>query len=358
MSDGGDPGSLALASFRRLAGERLEPAVRDYVEGGVGDGATAARNEEAWRAAELRPRALAGVGDPDLSVELLGRRRATPFVISPTALNSLVHPAGEPAVARAAATAGAAAYCLSTAAAVDAAGITAAAPAVARWQQLYILRDRGLTGAQVAAAEDAGFEAIVLTVDAPVLALRDHDSASGVSGRTAVGGADAPATPGDFAALLDPDLTWEDLARLVDDSLLPVLVKGIVRGDDAARAIEAGAAGVIVSNHGGRQLERAVPTARALREVVEAVGGAGDVIVDGGLRTGSDVAAALALGARAVGIGRPCLWGLALAGELGARRVLERLRRETEIALTLLGAAEVGAVDGDLVRFTDQTSGR
>lgn len=358
MNAGGDPGSLPLEAFRRLAEESLEPDVRAYVEGGAGDGSTVRRNRGAWEELELRPRVLAGVGEPDLSVELLGRRRPSPFVVSPTALNTLVDADGEPAMARAAASCGAAAYCLSTAAAVDPGALAAAAPGVAHWLQLYILRDRGLTEDAVAAAEAAGFEAIVLTVDAPVLGLRDHEAGSGVTGRTAVAGDATPSTPGGFARLLDPSLTWDDLARLVDGSPLPVLVKGIVRGDDATRAIEAGAAGVIVSNHGGRQLEGAVATARALPEVVEAVDGAGDVIVDGGLRSGRDVAAALALGARAVGIGRPLLWGLAVAGEVGAARVLERLRQETEIALTLLGAARADSVDRDLVRFTDQTSGR
>src|SRR6185437_7406967 len=172
------------------------------------------------------------------------------------------------------------------------------------------------------------------------------------------GGASTPASPADFVALLDPTLSWDDLAELVADSPLPVIVKGLVRGDDAARAADAGAAAVIVSNHGGRQLDGAVPTARALPEVVDAVGDRLDVLVDGGVRRGTDVVKALALGARAVGIGRPYLWGLAVAGELGARRVFERLRHEIAVALTLAGAARADAVDPGLIAFANQTSGR
>ena len=359
MTAGGEVGELPLAEFEALATARLDTAILDYVQRGSGDETTLARNREAWLEVELRPRVLAGVGTPDMSVELLGKRRATPLFAAPTALNTIVHPDGEAAVARAAAAAGMAAYCLSTAAAIGAGELTAAAPDGARWQQLYILRDRGVTREQVAAATAAGFEALVLTVDTPVLSLRDHDARSEITARTGVGGGGStPTRPADFVALLDPALGWDDLAELVAASSLPVIVKGLVRGDDAERAADAGAAAVIVSNHGGRQLDGAIPTARALTEVADAVGERLDVLVDGGVRRGTDVVKALALGARAVGIGRPYLWGLAVAGELGARRVFERLRRETAVALTLAGSARADAVDRDLVRFAHQTSGR
>ncbi|HWH20605.1 MAG TPA: alpha-hydroxy acid oxidase, partial [Solirubrobacterales bacterium] len=234
MTAGEDVGELPLSEFEELATARLDPAVLDYVQRGSGDEHTLARNREGWLEVELRPRVLAAVGTPDLSVEVLGKRRATPLFAAPTALNAMVHPDGEAAVARAAATAGAAAYCLSTAAAIDAAELTAAAPRGPHWQQLYLLRDRGVTRDQVAAAAAAGFEALVLTVDTPVLSLRDHDARSGVTAKTVVGGgASTPASPADFVALLDPTLSWDDLAELVADSPLPVIVKGIVRGDDA-----------------------------------------------------------------------------------------------------------------------------
>jgi isopentenyl diphosphate isomerase/L-lactate dehydrogenase-like FMN-dependent dehydrogenase len=274
-----------------------------------------------------------------------------PVLVAPTALQRMAHPDGEPGMARAAAAAGTI-MTLSTLATATPAEVAAAAPGAPRWFQVYVLRDRGVTRALVDQAVDAGFGALVLTVDAPRAGRRERDLRTGFAvpsgvdmpAVTAACGTSAGVTPERFFTLVDPTLTWADLERLVADSPLPVLVKGVQTGEDAALAAEHGAAGVIVSNHGGRQLDGVAAAIDLLPEVVEEVGGRLEVLVDGGVRRGTDVLVALALGARAVLVGRPALWGLAAGGEAGARRVLELLRAELERDLTLLGCLAPGDV--------------
>jgi isopentenyl diphosphate isomerase/L-lactate dehydrogenase-like FMN-dependent dehydrogenase len=260
-------------------------------------------------------------------------------------------------MARAAAGAGTV-MTLSTIATSRPSEVAAAVDGGRRWFQLYCFRDRAVTDALVAEAVESGFEAIVLTVDAPRGGKRERDLRTGFvvppeldvpSVAAAVGG-DKPIGVAEVFDLVDPTLTWADLERLASNCDLPVLVKGVVRGDDAELAVEHGAAGVVVSNHGGRQLDCSPATADALAEVVDAVGGRCEVIVDGGIRRGTDVIVALALGATAVQVGRPALWGLAVDGEAGARRVLEILREELDLALALLGCRSPAEVTRDHLR--------
>jgi isopentenyl diphosphate isomerase/L-lactate dehydrogenase-like FMN-dependent dehydrogenase len=280
-----------------------------------------------------------------------------PILVAPVAVQALAHPEGEAGMARAAAGAGTI-MSLSTIASARPAEVAAAAPGGRRWFQLYCFRDRGVTDALVAEAVESGFEAIVVTVDAPRGGKRERDLRTGFQIPTGIGVPSVEAAVGGGARLgisevfqlVDPSLSWSDIERLAAGSEVPVLVKGVLRGDDAELAVEHGAAGVVVSNHGGRQLDGALATIEALPEVAEAVGGRCEIIVDGGVRRGGDVLVALALGATAVQIGRPALWGLAAGGEEGARRVLELLREELDVGLALLGCRSPAEVDNDRVR--------
>jgi 4-hydroxymandelate oxidase len=247
--------------------------------------------------------------------------------------------------------------CLSTFSTVGPAELAEAVPDGPRWFQLYVFRDRGTTTALVEAAAAAGYEALVVTVDLPVLGRRERDLHSGfvVEEPTAVPSLAAHGVTGrltlpEMTALLDPSLTWADLGWLAGLSGLPVLVKGVLTAEDAALAVAHGAAGVIVSNHGGRQLDGVPATADVLPEIAERVGDRVDVLVDGGIRRGADVFKALALGAKAVMVGRPVLWGLAAAGEAGAHRVLELLLAELDNALALAGAPRAAALDMSWLR--------
>lgn len=269
-----------------------------------------------------------------------------PILVAPVAYQRLVDPEGEVAMARAAAAAETV-MCLSTLATARPTEIAAAAPGGRRWFQLYCFRDEGVTRALLDEAIESGFEAIVVTVDAPRGGRRERDLRTGFKIPESLGvpsvqaalGSERAVTIEETFALMDPGLSWAGLEKIASDRDLPVLVKGVLTGEDAALAVQHGAAGVVVSNHGGRQLDCAVATADALPEVVDAVEGRGTVLVDGGLRRGTDVAVALALGADAVLVGRPALWGLAAGGETGAQRVLELLRAELELVLALCGCA-------------------
>jgi isopentenyl diphosphate isomerase/L-lactate dehydrogenase-like FMN-dependent dehydrogenase len=269
-----------------------------------------------------------------------------PVLVAPVAYQGLVDPEGEAGMARAAAAAGTV-MCLSTLATMRPRPVAEAAPGGRRWFQLYCFRDEGVTRALVEEAVECGYEAIVVTVDAPRGGNRERDRRTGfaipkelgVPGVEAALGSDRAITIEETFELMDPALGWEALAELAADCSVPVLVKGVVTAEDAALAVEHGVAGIVVSNHGGRQLDRCVATADALPEVVDAVEGRAGILVDGGIRRGVDVAIALALGADAVLVGRPALWGLAVGGEAGARRVLELLREELELTLALCGCA-------------------
>ena len=335
-----------VADFERRAAELLEPGVHGYYAGGAGDERTLRDNVEAFARWQLRPRVLVDVSGVSAATTVLGAPVSMPLLVAPTALHRLAHPDGEPAMARAAAAAGTI-FTLSTLATSRPREVVAASPAAPRWFQLYVLRDRGVSRALMDEAVECGFDAIVLTVDAPRAGRRERDLRTGFAVpedaempaiRAAVGAPTCP-TPVEFFSLVDESLTWSELERLAGECSLPVVVKGIHTAEDAELAVDHGAAGVVVSNHGGRQLDGVPAALDMLPEVGEAVGDRAEVLMDGGVRRGTDVLIALALGARAVLVGRPMLWGLACGGEAGARRVLEILQDEVELGLTLLGAA-------------------
>jgi 4-hydroxymandelate oxidase len=338
-----------LAEYEREALQRMSPEALGYIEGGAGDEITLADNVAAWRRWALRPRMLVGAGSCDPAVTVLGVRRPHPVIVAPTAFQRLAHPDGEVAIARAAAATGTV-MCVSTFASVGAASVADRVPEVTRWFQLYALTDRGATRELIDDAARRGYEALVVTVDRPVLGIREREWHVSVRDPVAdIPRQDPAQTPEVPTAALygqiDPDLRWSDIERFAADSELPVLVKGILTAEDAELAVAHGAAGVVVSNHGGRQLDTALSGADALGPIADAVAGRIDVLVDGGIRRGTDVVKALALGAGAVLVGRPVTWGLAVAGAGGAQHVLETLLGEFVNALALVGcprAADLG----------------
>jgi isopentenyl diphosphate isomerase/L-lactate dehydrogenase-like FMN-dependent dehydrogenase len=345
---------INVADFERVAAEKLDAATFGYFAGGAGDEVTLRDNVEAWRRARLRPRVLVDVSEVSTEAEVLGGRVSMPVLVAPVAFQRLADAGGEEAMARAATAAGTV-MCLSTIATARPSEVAAAAPGGRRFFQLYSFRDAGVTRALMEEAVDSGFEAILLTVDAPRAGRRERDYRTHfavpadvtVPSLDAALGGNRPVEVHEVFAQVDPGLDWRDLEALAAECRLPVLLKGVLAAEDAALAVEHGAAGVVVSNHGGRQLDCAVATAEALAEVVEAVDQRGAVLVDGGIRRGTDVVVALALGADAVLVGRPALWGLAAGGEEGARRVLEVLHSELELALTLCGCRTPDEVTQD-----------
>jgi isopentenyl diphosphate isomerase/L-lactate dehydrogenase-like FMN-dependent dehydrogenase len=332
-----------VADFERVASEKLDAGALGYFAGGAGDELTLRENVEAWRRWRFRPRVLTG-GEVSTEAELLGAPLSMPILVAPVAYQRLVDPEGEIGMARAAAEAGTA-MCLSTLATTRPSELATAAPSARRWFQLYCFRDEAVTRAMIAEAVDSGFEAIVVTVDAPPGGNRERDRRTGfeipaglgVPSVAAAMGVERAVTIEETFALMDFTLDWSDLEDLASECRLPVLVKGLLTPEDAELAVAHGAAGIVVSNHGGRQLDRSLATGDALPEVVDAIGGRVPVLVDGGIRRGVDVATALALGADAVMVGRPALWGLAAAGAEGAKRVLDLLRAELELTLALCG---------------------
>ncbi|MBV8080760.1 MAG: alpha-hydroxy-acid oxidizing protein [Actinobacteria bacterium] len=327
--------------YEAAAAERLEPGAYGYYAGGAGDERTLRDNVEAFTRWQLRPRVLVDVGAPSTATTVLGHDVSLPVLVAPVAYQRVAHPDGEVAMGRAAAAAGTV-MCLSTLATSSPEEV--AATGVQRWFQLYVFRDLGVTREMVDRAREAGFTALVLTVDTPVLGRRERDVRTGFTvppdlpvpslGRGGV-------TPHEALQLMSPSLSWKDVQAFADMARLPVVVKGVVTAEDAHLACEHGAAALVVSNHGGRQLDGVSATIDALPEVVGAVGGRVDVLLDGGIRRGTDVVKALALGARAVLAGRAPLWGLVVDGEMGARHVLELLRAEIELALQLVGCPRV-----------------
>ena len=348
---------VCVADYERLAAECLEPGPLGYFAGGANDERTLRDNVEAWGRWYLRPRMLVDVSETTSATTVLGTPVSMPLLVAPTALHRMCHPDGEQATARAAASVGTV-MCLSSIATATPADVAAAAPGAPRWFQVYVYRDRGVTRSFVEQAVEAGYEALVLTVDVPRPGRRERDLRTGfrvpeevsVPSFAAAMGRSAPASIFDIFNLLDQTLSWRDLEQLASQSELPLLVKGVLTEEDARLACEHGAEGIVVSNHGGRQLDGVVPTIDALPEVIEAVDGRVEVFVDGGIRRGSDVVKALALGARATLVGRPVLWGLAAAGEAGVRHVLELLRDEIELALALCGCPSPDEVTRDHVR--------
>ena len=340
-----------VADLERVASERLDAGTLGYFSGGAGDEVTLRDNVAAWRRWQLRPRMLVDVSEVSTAATVLGGEISLPVLVAPVAFQRLADPEGEQAMARAAAAAGTV-MSLSTIATARPSEVAAAAPEGRRWYQLYCFRDRAVTRALLDEAVESGFEAILLTVDAPHAGRRERDFRTGfavpadvtVPSLDAALGRQQPVTVHEVFAQVDPALGWDGVAELASECRLPLLVKGVLTAEDAALAIEHGAAGVVVSNHGGRQLDCVSATADALPEVVDTVAGKGTVLVDGGVRRGTDVVVALALGADAVLVGRPAVWGLAAAGERGARRCLELLEEEVRLALALCGCATPAAV--------------
>jgi len=333
---------LNVWEYEQLAEERLDEGAFGYFAGGAGDEWTLRENLAAFRRWVLRPRMLVDVGTAKADATVLGRAVTMPVLVAPTALHGVVHPDGELATARGAAAAGTV-MCLSSLASVAPAELAAGAPTGRRWFQLYWSRDRGFTKDLLAAVVEAGFEALVLTVDLPAAGRRERDLRSGFE---LPEGYALPSLPSHLGGgyfhsalneVVDVTLTWADLEWLRTNCSLPLVVKGVLTAEDADLACEHGATGIVVSNHGGRQLDGVAASLDALPEAVEAVAGRAEVLMDGGVRRGTDVIKALALGAKAVMVGRPVIWGLAVDGEAGVRRVLELLREEVLLALVLLG---------------------
>ena len=357
------PPPVNLFDFEELARAALPKSAFDFFAGGSADEVTLRENRRAFDEIDLRYRVLAGVANRDLSVTLFGQKTSLPVLVAPTGFQKLAHPDGEIAMARAAAACDVI-LVASTMANVTLEEIRTAATGP-MWFQLYVYKDRGITRELAQRAEAAAYDCIQVTVDLPVLGRREADVRNGfglpsgmrIANLESAGLGELGAVEGDSGVaayttrLLDPSLTWKDVEWLKSVTRLPLLVKGVIRGDDAARAVEAGADGVVVSNHGGRQLDTSPATIRALPEVVEALAGRGVVILDGGIRRGTDVVKALALGADAVQIGRPPLWGLAVDGQAGVERVLEILRYEFDAAMALCGCASAANVPKDLIRF-------
>jgi len=363
MGIGSEPPSLPLnlLEYEARAEARLEPGAFDYYVSGADDELTLRDNREAYARLRLAYRVLVDVSRCDLATTVLGSRVAMPVLVAPTAFHRMACEEGERATVRAA---GAAAtiMILSSLSNTAVEDVVAAATGPV-WFQLYVYKDRKATEGLVRRAEAAGCEAIVLTVDAPRLGRRERDVRNGFHLPTGLsvenllphgyGAVERPERESGlaayFASLIDPTLAWADIAWLRGLTRLPILLKGIVRADDAVRAVEVGAAGVVVSNHGGRQLDGSIATIDALPRIVSAVGGRIEVLMDGGIRRGTDVIKALALGATAVCVGRPVLWGLAVGGQAGVEHVLGVLREELERAMALCGTPTVGAIEGDLV---------
>lgn len=346
-----EPRPVNVFEYERLAAERLDPGPLGYFAGGADDERTLAENVEAFRRLTLRPRMLVDVSGATTATTVLGTSVSMPLLVAPTALQRMCHPDGEAGTARAAAAAGTI-MCLSSLATQTPAEVAEAAPGAPRWFQLYCFEDAGVTRALIEQAQAAGYGAIVLTVDAPRAGRRERDLRSGfrippemaIPSVAAALGRSEPLSIFEVFGMLDLTLTWRDLEALCAESDLPVLVKGILTEEDARLACEHGVAGIVVSNHGGRQVDGVAASIDALPEVVEAVDGRVEVLVDGGIRRGTDVVKALALGARAALAGRAVLWGLAAGGEAGVAHVLGLLREEIALALVLCGCPSPEAV--------------
>jgi 4-hydroxymandelate oxidase len=340
---------INVGDYFERAAETVDPKVWCYFEGGAGDEITLRANVGAYRRWQLRPRMLVDVGEVSAATTVLGTPVSMPLLVAPFAMHRLLHPEGEVATARAAAAAGTV-MCVSTITSSAHDEIAAGAGSAPRWLQLYVLRDRQRTLDHIAEARESGYAALALTVDVPVLGRRERDLRLGFElppnlPLPYMKGKD-PNVAMTFAEQfqVSPSLTWRDLEWIASESGLPVILKGIVTHEDARLAIEHGVDAIIVSNHGGRQLDGVAASLDALPEVVEAVAGRCEVYVDGGIRRGTDVLKALALGARATLAGRAIASGLAVGGEAGVLDVLTLLHDEIEQGLALLGCTSPNEV--------------
>jgi 4-hydroxymandelate oxidase len=349
---------LDSADFDALEGrarETLTPGAFAFAAGGADDEITLADNIAAWRRLRLRPRMLRDITAIDTSVSVLGQRIAMPLMVAPTGRHRLFHPEGERATARGAAAAGVP-YVLATTATVSIEDVAAERSSAPQWFQLYLPRERAVTEGLVDRVAAAGFGAVVLTVDQPVYGSSPRSARAPLDASPDIRAVNLPGQPvaghsygAAHSGSVTYPATFDDLAWLVRRSAVPVLVKGVLRADDALRCVELGAKGIIVSNHGGRHLDAAIATADALPEIATAVGTKAEVYVDGGIRRGTDIVKALALGARAVLIGRPAVWGLATGGADGVRNVFEHLHGELLRTMALCGVAKPSEVTQDLV---------
>ena len=367
----------SVAETRRLARRALPRPLFDFIDGAAEDERTLHRNEAAFAEIALLPQPMAGTTTRDQSLTLFGTRLAMPLIVGPTGLSGLFWPDGELATARAAAAAGTA-FCLShgSTCTIEELAVGGAAP---RWMQVFVFKDRGMTRSFAERAQASGYDALVLTTDNQVLGNRERDIRNGfaipprftpanVAGMVAKGpwlwrmrgklelgfanyvsaapGGDLRTIAGRMAGMLDPSASWADVAWLRGLWPGPLLLKGIMHPEEARRAVAEGIDGIVVSNHGGRQLDGAAATIEALPAIVAAVEGRIPVLLDGGVRRGVDIARALALGAKACLIGRPHLWGLAVAGEAGVAAVLDLYRRELDRVMALCGWDDLAAIDG------------
>jgi len=354
---------LNLHDLEPLAKETLPGPIFDFIAGGAEDEITLRANCAAFEAITFRPRVLVDVSSVDTSTTVLGQALPFPVMLAPVAMHKLAHPHGEAATARAAKSAGTV-MILSTMSSVSIEDVAAAADGP-KWFQLYCYTEKGVTERLVKRAEAAGFRALCITVDVPRLGRRERDLRHvlefppDVIPQNFVQEIDMSSIPlksqgsvisAYAASLMDQALTWDTIGWLKSITSMPVIVKGILTPEDALLAADHGASAIVVSNHGGRQLDSSPATVAVLPEIVDAVGSRLDVIVDGGVRRGTDVLKALALGARAVLIGRPYIWGLAVNGEAGVAQVLSLLSIELEWAMALCGVTSVDQVTRRLVR--------
>ena len=337
-----------LFDYERLAQERMAGHLWDFFQGGSDDEVTIGECRAAFERIRLRPRVLVDVSAIDMRTEVLGTPVAMPMLVAPTAAQCVAHPEGECATAQAAGRAGT--LMIASTVATRTLEEIAQAAGGPLWFQLYVYPTLEVAAQLVRRAEAAGYRAIVLTVDLPRLGNRERDRRNNVT---------IPPPPYEEANLAGVarigqawvPLTWDSIAWLRSLTTLPILLKGILTAEDARLAVEHGVAGIVVTNHGGRQLDTAIPSIEALPEIVEAVDGRCEVYLDGGIRRGTDILKALALGARAVLIGRPVLWGLAVNGAEGVYQVLELLRRELELSMALSGRPTIASIDRSLVRL-------
>ena len=353
--------AINLFGYEQLAKEHLSQMAFDYYSSGAWDEVTLRDNLAAFTRVKLRPKMLVDVSKINLTTQVLGESLQLPLLIAPMAFQCLADPEGEIATALAAADAGVG-MVLSTLATKSLEEVATVANGL-QWFQLYIHKDQGLTQALVQRAYTAGYKAICLTVDAPMLGKRERDQRNEFTlppglhpaNLTNISGLDIPQAPGEsglltyFSQQINPAVTWKDLEWLQSLSPLPLVVKGILRADDAVRAVEYGAQAIVVSNHGGRQLDGAIASLDALPDIIAAVDGKAEVLLDGGIRRGTDILKALAYGAKAVLIGRPVLWGLAVAGKIGVSHIISLLQDELNLAMALSGCASLGDIDSSLV---------
>ena len=348
---------INLQEAERFARANLAADVYDYYAGGANDEISLNQNRRIFDEMALRYRVLVDVSKRSTATTILGQPMAAPIVIAPMAFQRLAHPDGELAVARAASARGL--IMTSSTFATCCLEDIAAQATQPLWFQLYVHQDRGITKELVERAEAAGYKALVLTADVPELGRRERDERHGFTlppGMRVANFRSQQAEDVDgigfktfVEGMRDPSLNWKDVAWLSSITKMPILIKGLVRGDDAALAIKHGASGVVVSNHGGRQLDTAIAPIRALPDVVNAVQGRVPVLIDGGIRRGTDVLKCIALGANAVMLGRPILWGLAANGQAGVERVLDLLIAELDLAMALCGARNLEEIASDLL---------